>query len=77
MVLCESFEEKLVMYNLSVARVLLDSGELGLAHLTNTANVVGVFAGNKKLGHQSQPKQTREKSGRRKTGFWASNPATE
>ena len=74
MVLCESFEEKLVMYNLSVARVLLDSRELGLAHLTNTGNVVGVFAGNKKIG---STKQTREKSGRRKTGFWASSPATE
>ena len=48
------------MYNLSVARVLLDSGELGLAHLTNTANVVGVFAGNKKLGQQSKQERNLE-----------------
>lgn len=53
-------KKKLVMYNLSVARVLLDSRELGLAHLTNTGNVVGVFAGNKKLGQQSKQERNLE-----------------
>ena len=46
-------KKKLAMYNLSVARVLLDSG-LGLAHLTNTGNVVCVLVDSKKLGHQSK-----------------------
>ena len=47
-------KKKLAMYNLSVACVLLDSGEFGLAHLTNTGNVVCVLVGSKKLGHQSK-----------------------
>ena len=47
-------KKKLAIYNLSVACVLLDSGEFGLAHLTNTGNVVCVLVGSKKLGHQSK-----------------------